>query len=63
MARTPKVTKAPQCRHGEEFLTRSIKDGLFNVECSNCGSEAGDGRDYEHARYALMKIEAEPVEA
>lgn len=61
MTKRLRITKDPQCRHLEQFLTRSMEAGLFNVACANCGSEVGDARSYEDARIALMRVIADPV--
>jgi len=70
MARTPRVTKEPQCRHKDEFVSydATLILGSFQTTatCANCSSTGyGEARVLdtarEYARIELMRKEAPPV--
>lgn len=56
------ISKVPQCRHKDEFVSYDQTADGWRASCSNC-SQASDARwpDKERARYDLMRQIGDPA--
>lgn len=62
------ISKAPQCRHKDEFVSYDEVDGWWSATCSNCNQSSatrwkGDtvSSSKELARYDLMRQIGDPA--
>lgn len=64
MARTTRIniTKDPQCRHKDEFVTYTVTEpGGVYATCSNCTKVSATKSTREDARNDLMRLIGDPA--
>lgn len=56
------ITKLPQCRHKDEFVTyQTLPLGAFTATCSNCSKVSAEEFTREDARNDLMRLIGDPT--
>lgn len=63
MAARNRITKVPQCRHRDVYVTYQTVTGGFTATCSNCSQVSATKPTREDARNDLMRLIGDPVVA